>query len=96
MLTEIVQRMRADRKGVSLEPAAQVTQVESIDPICNMTVDVAESRYQSNYNGTTFHLKSTPSDNPPNPDLPFPDRRHFHLPWCRRQPAWIIAMKIGR
>ena len=56
VLTEIVQRMRADRKGVSLEPAAQVTQVESIDPICNMTVDVAGSRYQSNYNGTTFHF----------------------------------------
>ena len=20
---------------------------------------------------------------------------HFHLPWCRWQPAWLIAMKIG-
>ena len=23
-----------------------------------------------------------------------PDRRRFHLPWCRWQPAWTIAMKI--
>ena len=56
VLTEIIQRMRADWKGVSLEPVAQVAQVESIDPICNMTVNVAESRYQSSYNGTTFHF----------------------------------------
>ena len=56
ILTEIVQRMRVDWKGVSLEPAANVTRVESIDPICNMTVDVAESRYHSTYDGTTFHF----------------------------------------
>ena len=56
ILTEIVQRMRSDWKGVSLEPAAQVIRVESIDPICNMTVDVAESRYHSTYDGTTFHF----------------------------------------
>ena len=55
-MTEIVQRMRADWKGVPLEPVAQVDQVESIDPICNMTVNVAESRYHSTYNGTTFHF----------------------------------------
>ena len=48
--------MRSDWKGVSLEPAAQVIRVESIDPICNMTVDVAESRYHSSNNGTTFHF----------------------------------------
>ena len=23
------------------------------------------------------------------------DCRHFHLPWCRWQPAWLIAMKAG-
>ena len=58
VLTEIVQRMRADWKGVSPEPAShtQVAQVQSIDPICNMTVDVAGSRYHSSYNGTTFHF----------------------------------------
>ena len=58
VLTEIVQRMRADWKGVSLEPAAhtQVAQVQSIDPICNMTVNVADSRYHSTHNGTTFHF----------------------------------------
>ena len=56
ILTEIVQRMRADREGVSLEPAAQAARVESIDPICNMTVNVAESRYHSNHNGTTFYF----------------------------------------
>ena len=56
VLTEVVQRMRADWKGVSPEPAPQVTEVQSIDPICNMTVNVAESRYHSTYNGTTFHF----------------------------------------
>ena len=58
ILTEIVQGMRADWKGVSLEPDThtQVAQVQSIDPICNMTVNVAESRYHSSYNGATFHF----------------------------------------
>ena len=56
VLTEVVQRMRADWKGISLEPAPQVTEVQSIDPICNMTVNVDESRYHSTYNGTTFHF----------------------------------------
>ena len=57
ILTEIVQRMRADGQGVSLEPAVQTAaEIESIDPICNMTVRVAESRYHSSYNGTTFHF----------------------------------------
>ena len=58
ILTEIVQRMRAQGQGVSLEPAVQpeAEPVESIDPICNMTVSVADSRYQSTYNGTTFHF----------------------------------------
>ena len=56
ILTEIVKRMRADGEGVSLEPAAQAAVVESIDPICNMTVTVAESRYHSSFNGTAFHF----------------------------------------
>ena len=42
------------------------------------------------------NLKSTPSDNTPNPYLPFPDLRHFHLRWCRRQPAWTIPLRIDR
>ena len=58
ILTEIVQRMRADRRGVPLAPAAQATVVESIDPICNMTVKVAGSRYLADYNGNTFHFCS--------------------------------------
>ena len=45
ILTEIVQRMRAAGEGVSLEPANQDTEVEAIDPICNMTVNVADARY---------------------------------------------------
>ena len=56
ILTEIVQRMRAGGEGVSLEPAAQAAEVESIDPVCNMTVNVAESRYHSSYNGTTLYF----------------------------------------
>ncbi len=56
ILTEIVQRMRASRAGVSLQPAAQAVEAESTDPVCNMTVNVAESRYHSSYNGTTFYF----------------------------------------
>ena len=58
ILTEIVQRMRADRRGVPLAPAVQASDVESIDPICNMTVKVAGSRYLADYNGNTFHFCS--------------------------------------
>ena len=32
---------------------------------------------------------------PPTLDYRRKDCRHFHLPWCRWQPAWLIAMKIG-
>ena len=59
ILTEIVQKMRASGQGVSIEPLVdQVETVDatSIDPICNMTVMVADSRYHSSYNGTTFHF----------------------------------------
>ena len=58
ILTEIVQRMRADPVGISLTPADQAADAESIDPICNMTVKVAASRYVSNYNGADVHFCS--------------------------------------
>ena len=32
---------------------------------------------------------------PPTLDYRRKDCRHFHLPWCRWQPAWLITMKIG-
>ena len=35
-------------------------ELESIDPICKMTVRVADSRYHSTYNGTTFHFCCLP------------------------------------
>ena len=58
ILTEIVQRMRADGRGISLESTDRVSEVESTvtDPICGMTVSVADSRYHSSYSGTTFHF----------------------------------------
>ena len=58
ILTEIVQRMRANPAGISLTPAEQAADAESIDPICNMTVKVAASRYVSNYNGIAVHFCS--------------------------------------
>ncbi len=58
ILTEIVQRMRAGSKEVSLAHAVQATDLESIDPICNMTVKVAGSRYLTDYNESTFHFCS--------------------------------------
>ena len=57
ILTEIVQKMRAAGQGVTLEPDVQSeAEVESIDPICNMTVRVADARYHSSYNGTEFYF----------------------------------------
>ena len=56
ILTEIVQRMRAGRTGVLLEPAAQAAESGSTDPVCNMTVNVAESRYHSSHNGISLPL----------------------------------------
>ena len=44
--------------GISLTLATQADDAESIDPICNMTVNVAASRYVSNYNGNTVHFCS--------------------------------------
>lgn len=61
ILTEIVQRLRAEGKGISSDPVVQPEpELESIDPICKMTVRVADSRYHSNYNGTTFHFCCLP------------------------------------
>ena len=58
ILAEIVQRMRANPAGISLTPAEQAADAEAIDPICNMTVKVAASRYVSNYNGIAVHFCS--------------------------------------
>ena len=58
ILAEIVQRMRANPAGISLTPAAETAEAESIDPICNMTVKVAASRNVSNYNGADVHFCS--------------------------------------
>ena len=58
ILTEIVQKMRANPEGISLGPAAETADAESIDPICNMTVKVAASRYRSDYNGNAVHFCS--------------------------------------
>ena len=61
ILTEIVQRLRAEGKGISSEPVVQPeAELESKDPICKMTVRVADSRYHSTYNGTTFHFCCLP------------------------------------
>ena len=61
ILTEIVQRLRAEGKGISSDPVVQPEpELESVDPICKMTVRVADSRHHSNYNGTTFHFCCLP------------------------------------
>ena len=56
ILTEIVERIRANGEEVVLEPAAQAAEAEAVDPICNMTVKVADARYMSSHNGTTFYF----------------------------------------
>ncbi len=61
ILTEIVQKMRAEKQGVLPEPVVQQeNELESIDPICRMTVRVSDSRYHSTYNGTMFHFCCLP------------------------------------
>ena len=44
-----------------------------------------------------YHDTGQESSLPSLPTLDYrrKDCRHFHLPWCRWQPAWLIAMKIG-
>ncbi len=56
VLAEIVSETRAVSQGVPLTPTTQAAAVEAIDPICNMTVQVDGSRYQSTLNGATFHF----------------------------------------
>ena len=58
ILTEVVQVMRANPVGVELAPSDEAKDAESTDPICNMTVKVAESRHISNYNGGEVHFCS--------------------------------------
>ena len=60
ILTEIVQHMRANPEGISLDAAgeAQDAEAESIDPICSMTVKVSTSRHVSDYNGSEVHFCS--------------------------------------
>ena len=55
ILTEIVQTMRSAGQGIPLQSVAQAAAV-AIDPVCHMTVNVAESRYHSSHDGTTVHF----------------------------------------
>ena len=48
-------------------------------------------------NVTPYHDTGQESSLPSLPTLDYrrKDCRHFHLPWCRWQPAWLIPLKIG-
>ncbi len=56
ILTEIVQKMRAEGEVVQAEPVAQTAPPEATDPVCRMTVNVAEAQYISARNGDTYYF----------------------------------------
>jgi xanthine dehydrogenase accessory factor len=56
ILTEIVQRMRAESSGILLDSTAQPVHTEAVDPICQMTVSIADARYSSTHHGQTFYF----------------------------------------
>ncbi|HZA25165.1 MAG TPA: XdhC family protein [Dehalococcoidia bacterium] len=56
ILTEIVQRMRSQGGGIMLDSAVQPVSLEAVDPICQMTVSIADARYASTHHGQTFYF----------------------------------------
>ncbi|HEU0021177.1 MAG TPA: XdhC family protein [Dehalococcoidia bacterium] len=59
VLCEIVQKMRAGNQGVAIEQLAQGPDAgadTAADPICKMTVSIADARYVSTYQDNTFYF----------------------------------------
>ncbi len=61
ILAEIIQRRRqpqaANFQVSTLElPVAQPLAVETIDPVCGMTVEIATAHFMSEYQGTTYYF----------------------------------------
>lgn len=59
ILTEVVQKMRAAGGGIPLEPvgaAAAAEPTTAVDPICQMTVNAAETRYLTTYQDETYYF----------------------------------------
>ncbi len=58
VLAELVQLRAAGKLGTGVPPAEATPRHEEIDPVCGMTVDVADARYRSVYEGRTFYFCS--------------------------------------
>lgn len=56
ILGEIVQKMRAGGTGMELGRLAQAGESQATDPICKMTVSIADARYVSTYQDHTFYF----------------------------------------
>jgi YHS domain-containing protein len=63
ILGEIVQKMRAEGRGIDLKQFSQGATngttngtTTATDPICNMTVSIADARYVSTYQDNTFYF----------------------------------------
>ncbi len=59
ILAEIVQIIRAEGETPEAEPINRVSPAvlpEATDPVCGMTVNVAEARYVSTHDGATFYF----------------------------------------
>ena len=57
ILAEIVQ-LRAAGKLEAIAAAAEATRHEELDPVCGMTVDVADARYRTVHDGRTYYFCS--------------------------------------
>jgi xanthine dehydrogenase accessory factor len=57
ILAELVQLRAADKLGAGTPPAKEPRH-EEIDPVCGMTVDVADARYRTTHAGRTFYFCS--------------------------------------
>ena len=58
ILAEIVQLRAADKLDSGTAAAAKEPRHEEIDPVCGMTVDVADARYRTTHAGRTFYFCS--------------------------------------
>jgi xanthine dehydrogenase accessory factor len=59
ILGEIVQQMRAGGRGIGLGKSSQAAgkaTTTATDPICKMTVSIADARYVSTYQEHTFYF----------------------------------------
>ena len=56
VMADLVARRAGGQLAVEADPGSQDRPVEAVDPVCGMTVLVAEARYQTAYEGTDYYF----------------------------------------